>query len=127
MWLMQYDVYKHPVIGYEAVKQGFSWPAFFFNWLWAFVKKMWIEGLVIIGVYVIVYIIAETCPVKGGPEIIIIVVQLGISIFIGKMGNEWRRDSLKKRGFEHLKTVFAESPDAAIAIVARPSGASEGT
>jgi len=113
---MQYDVYKHPVIGYKAVKQGFSWPAFFFTWIWAFSKKMWIEGLLMLCVGV--FIIAVS---SGGGPFIMFVVDLCICIYIGKKGNEWRRDSLKKRGFEHLKTLVAESPDAAIAIVAKPS------
>ena len=120
-----YDVYKHPVIGYEAVKQGFSWPAFFFNWIWAFVKKMWVNGLIIIGINVGFSIIESALSGDTGGILIILVAQLGFFIFIGKNGNEWRRDSLKKRGFEHLKTVLAESPDAAIAIIARSPGTSE--
>ena len=41
-----FDVYKHRTQGYEAVKQGFSWPAFFFTRIWAFVKKLWLHGIV---------------------------------------------------------------------------------
>jgi hypothetical protein len=124
-----YDVYKHPVVGYEAVKQGFSWPAFFFNWIWAFVKKMWVFGLLIIGISVCSSIIqsALTLEDSAGAMLILLAAQIGFLIFIGKKGNEWRRYSLKKRGFEHLKTVLAESPDGAIAIISRPAGTTEGT
>jgi hypothetical protein len=123
-----YDVYKHPVVGYEAVKQGFSWPAFFFNWIWAFVKKMWVPGLLIIGINVCFSIIGSALTLEDstGAMLILLAAQLGFFIFLGKKGNEWRRDSLKKREFEHLKTVLAESPDGAIAIIARPPGTTEG-
>jgi hypothetical protein len=33
--------YFHPKKGLTQVKQGFSWPAFFFGSLWAAVRKMW--------------------------------------------------------------------------------------
>ena len=49
----KYNVYKHPIIGYEAIKQGFSWPGFFFTWIWAFVKKLWADGVILLLVTVI--------------------------------------------------------------------------
>ena len=36
-----FNVYKHPTQGIEAVKVGFSWPAFFFGIIWMLVKKLW--------------------------------------------------------------------------------------
>ena len=30
-----YQVFKHPEKGFKAVKDGFSWPGFFFTWLWS--------------------------------------------------------------------------------------------
>ncbi len=40
----RYKVFEHPENRVEAVKQGWSWPAFFFIWIWALVKKMWVLG-----------------------------------------------------------------------------------
>ena len=34
-----YKIFKNPTGQYEAVKQGWSWPAFFFGGIWACVKK----------------------------------------------------------------------------------------
>ena len=31
--MKQYTVFQHPTSGYEAVKNGWSWPAFFFTWI----------------------------------------------------------------------------------------------
>lgn len=41
-----YRVYYHATGGYRAVKQGFSWPASCFGWLWAFVSKLWEQGII---------------------------------------------------------------------------------
>ena len=36
-----YKIFKDSIGQYEAVKQGWSWPAFFFEGIWACVKKIW--------------------------------------------------------------------------------------
>ena len=45
--------------------------------------------------------------------------QLGVYIFVGFKGNEWRVSNLQKRGFELVDTLQAENPDAAIGKVAK--------
>lgn len=39
--MKHYKIYEHPAGRIEAVKQGWSWPAFFFVPTWALFKKMW--------------------------------------------------------------------------------------
>lgn len=36
-----FRVYAHPTRGSEAVKVGFSWPAFWFGGFWMLAKKLW--------------------------------------------------------------------------------------
>jgi hypothetical protein len=36
-----FKVFRHPTLGFQAVKEGFSWPGFFFGPIWAFAKKLW--------------------------------------------------------------------------------------
>lgn len=40
-----YKIFKNPTGQYEAVKQGWSWPAFLFGGIWACVKKygVWVS------------------------------------------------------------------------------------
>ena len=41
-----FNVFSHPVQGFEAVKVGFSWPAFLFGSLWMLDKGLWrLSGL----------------------------------------------------------------------------------
>ncbi len=39
-----FNIYKHKIIGFEAVKVGFSWPAFIFGFYWMLVKKLWAKA-----------------------------------------------------------------------------------
>jgi hypothetical protein len=54
-----------------------------------------------------------------GGLLIIFLVGIGINYFIGTKANEWRRGDLLKKGFVQIKTVNAETPEAAIAIVSQ--------
>ena len=118
-----FDVYKHPIQGYEAIKRGFSWPAFLFTVFWAFVKKMWGLGFAFIGVILILSFgaLIFTQDEFGDGDVFMWLVQLVFYVVVGVKGNEWRRDNLVKRGFDRLDTVAAETPDAAIAVVAKSS------
>ena len=46
--------------------------------------------------------------------VLVLWLEIGIYIFVGAKGNEWRVINLQKRGFELIDTVQAETPDAAI-------------
>ena len=118
-----FDVYKHPTQGYEVVKMGFSWPAFFFTWLWAFIKKLWGYGLAALGLLFVFVIIEAEFQLEGsrGGVLVMSLFQLGVLIWFGQMGNKWRTSNLKKRGYEHIQTLQAETSDAAIASVAKPN------
>ena len=69
--MKQYKVYKHPSGSTEAVKQGWSWPGFFFGFIWAMVKKMWGLGVgVPIGFFVLGFIIGAAGGGSGGDALI---------------------------------------------------------
>lgn len=109
-----YDVYAHPLREQEAVKQGFSWPGFFFGWIWAFVKRLPPHGFALLGVGIVMGVIdagAET------PEISVVLsmVGLAIAVAIGFNGNEWRRDRLCQLGYKHMGSFHAATSDGAIA------------
>ena len=47
-----FEVYQHPTQSSEAVKEGFSWPAFFFGPAWLLFKQLWlfaVAGLALLG------------------------------------------------------------------------------
>ncbi|MEX2499543.1 MAG: DUF2628 domain-containing protein [Wenzhouxiangellaceae bacterium] len=115
-----FDVYKHPVLGYEAVKQGFSWPAFFFTAIWAFFKRMWGNGGVLLGVLFLLNLGAAAFWAEGSKSgaVLMDLLMVALCVFVGFKGNDWRRNDLSRRGFDRLQSVQAESPDAAVGEVA---------
>jgi len=55
----QYNIYTNPQREMEAVKQGWSWPAFFYGCIWAFIKGMWGLGIGAFITYAMVCLLAE--------------------------------------------------------------------
>ena len=43
--MKQYKIFRNASGQVEAVKQGWSWPAFFFSVIWAIAKRLWIIAI----------------------------------------------------------------------------------
>jgi hypothetical protein len=78
-----------------AVKQGWSWPAFFLTWIWAFTKSLVVPGIVGL---------LFTWP----PALII------TGIVFGLKGNNWWEGQLIKSGYSAVGTVQARNPAEAV-------------
>ena len=108
-----YKIFKDPMNQYEAVKQGWSWPAFFFWTMWACVKQMWGLGIRILVTFVVLSLLA------GQNELLRAINSLlGFSVFLafGMFGNTLREKNLVKRGYVEVpQLVNAANPEAAIA------------
>jgi len=118
-----YKVYKHPSLGAEAVKVGFSWPAAFLNVIWMLAKKLWtLAGLWVLA-YIVLAIIQDAALKlhSTGGILIILAGNLALGLIPAFKGNEWRIKNLTKRGYEFVDTVQAATPDAAIAQVLKKS------
>jgi hypothetical protein len=75
-----FNVFKHPDKGFEAVKVGFSWPAFFFGILWMIAKKLWaLAGLYFILTIVCSFFdaVVDQLEAGGGQVIIYLFVMAG--------------------------------------------------
>lgn len=118
-----YKVYKHPSLGAEAVKVGFSWPAAFLIVIWMLAKKLW----TLAGLWVLAYIvlaIIQDAALKShstGAIPIILAGHLVLGLIPAFKGNEWRIKNLTKLGYEFVDSVQAATPDAAIAQVLKKS------
>ena len=126
--MKNYNIYKHPDGKIEAVKQGWSWPAFFFGWIWALIKQLWMVAVLIIAYAIISSIVIQLMTPSydyyeyGGEDLsqafllqsISLLIQLGIAIFLGVKGNSLREANLIKRGYECIGNINAVNPDSAI-------------
>jgi hypothetical protein len=118
-----FRVYKHPSLGAEAVKVGFSWPAAFFVIIWMLAKKLWtLSGLWILA-YIFLTILQDAALNSGsaGEILIVLAVHLALALIPAFKGNEWRIKNLAKRGYEFVDSAQAATPDAAIAQVLNKS------
>jgi len=116
-----FKIFRHPVIGYQAVKVGFSWPGLFFSGIWLLLKRLWWHALVF---FLISFLLSfmETGFEKEeniAGMVLVLWLQIGMYIFVGVKGNEWSENNLRKRGFELLDTVQAETTVAAIGKITR--------
>jgi hypothetical protein len=113
-----YHIYKNPHGATEAVKQGWSWPAFFFSWIWAFSKGLnTIAMAILVGMFAIIILI----PGADSEKAFIGVGGMLVSLWLGAEGNEWKEKDLWKKGYKQIKTIFAETPEGAIASLTKSS------
>ena len=112
-----YKIYSNPQGTLEAVKQGWSWPGFFFNCIWALFKKMWLLGGSLIAIYSILglFMPISMPSAMSGLEIFVNISSLIISFVFGIKANEWRETNLQSRGYECKGSITAQNPDGAVA------------
>src|SRR5437773_765448 len=115
-----FAIYAHPAQGTKAVKRGFSWPAFFFTWVWAFFKRMWLAGGVLLllstGLTLLSLELVQVAPVFFA------CLGLVFQLILGLNGNSWLVKALEYRGFGYLCSITAKSPTDALAKLATVGG-----
>ena len=117
--LKNYKIFRHPNGQLEAVKQGWSWPAFFFSGVWLLFKKIWGLGLILCFFYLILTVIEVSF---AGPteeagaviQFLSVLIQLVIGVILGITGHTLREKNLLSRGFELKKTVAASNQEIAL-------------
>jgi len=116
-----FNAYRHPTRGFEAVKVGFSWPAFFFGLVWMLVKRLWkFAGLWLIAYAACSLVVGAAKNLLLGPSqaivhLLVLAAYFALWLVPPLKGNKWRDEDLAKRGYQLLKTVKADTPGGAIA------------
>jgi hypothetical protein len=116
-----FKLFQHPTQGFEAVKIGFSWPAFFFGLIWMLIKKLWgFAGFWFVA-YVICVILESVIDQSSAGTgqalayLILAAAYFALWLIPGFKGNAWREENLKQRGYIYLGDIQADNPDSAIA------------
>lgn len=118
--MKQFKIFKHPQGLYAVVKQGISWPAFFFWAFWAAVKGLWkvvvislISWLLIsLGIF---FIGAHWNLQPSLVDLIIFTFSLSLWLYFGANGNKWREKKLIERGFDETAKISSTNPEKAYA------------
>ena len=115
-----FNIYEHPTQGIEAVKVGFSWPAFFITVIWMMVHRLWHLAVLWIGLYAIVHVaegFVERMEDSTLTFLLLFVVLIAwgaLCLIPGLRGNSWREKNLVRRGYSLIQTIRAESGGDAI-------------
>jgi uncharacterized protein DUF2628 len=114
--MRKYDFFEGSNNNFRAVKKGFSWPALFFNWLWAILNGLPVHGIIILLILIIVSIASNKVVKLGGfiPFVVLELLGIGIVIYIGSKGNDWLKNKLIEEGYKYIKTIKSSSIDKAI-------------
>ena len=123
-----YKVYGNLNGNTGAVKMGWSWAAFFFTWVWALVKKIWMLTTLTTGalllLLVLSFIVVAIVPefsAKLSLEFLLIYagyLLLGFSALMGFNGNQWYENKLLTRGYRFQAMIMADTSKEAIAFYA---------
>lgn len=130
-----YKIYKHPSGKLEAVKVGWSWPAFFFNFIWALIKKLWLVAFALIILHIVLggINLAVIPSIRDYPTIyayelaldlfykehwlfnsFMWLMSIGMAAIMGLKGNMFREHKLINLNCQLVTSVHAANPDAAI-------------
>jgi len=101
----------------EIVKDGFSWPAFFFPPVWLIVKRLW---WIVFG-YLIFFILMKGIVGELAEEnfqlalIVGLLADIPIRLLFGFYGNRIYSGKLRREGFIKYATIMANNKKSAIA------------
>lgn len=118
-----FNIYTHSSLPAEAVKVGFSWPAFFFGVIWMAVKNLWSHAAGYLAVYVGLYFFENLIKETGrGMVAVVLLLLIAAGYFAlwlvpAFKGNAWREANLVNRNFTFKEAIQADSPEAALAAI----------
>jgi len=93
------------------VKEGFSWPAFFFSVPWALLRRLWLAALALAAAIAAMEALARLVGLDPATRM---ALALGLSAGFGWLGNDLRRRKLEREGFVFRGAVAGENLDAAL-------------
>jgi hypothetical protein len=109
-----YKIFSNPQGNHKAIKQGWSWPGFFFTAIWAAFKRMW---WLAIGTFLLIGIIGSVFDqMETEVGFIPFIVNLLLFIVYGINGNKWWEKKLISHGYDYQDTINAGNHEAAIAL-----------
>jgi hypothetical protein len=111
--LREFEIFSKPGFPSVAVKRGFSWPGFFFTWIWAFTKGLWAQGIILLAIGLAVGLFQRS--VLAADPLLYLLPGLILMITAGVRGNAWRSRKLERDGYDFAGLVEAKSGASAVA------------
>lgn len=123
--MKRYKVMQSPSGKHIAIKQGWSWPGFFFSLVWVLIKKLWhVAAIILVALLVWTWLANRVFTFGNSPDVEIVgfystwLLTGLISVLLGIKGNTLRERTCRQRGWDLVRVVDAVNPDAAVALCA---------
>jgi hypothetical protein len=113
--MKQFVVFRHPNGQIEAVKHGWSWPAFFCSVFWAFGTQLWLRAVLWFLILASIDFVSTTT-FGDDADPLVAALSIAVGVIFGVNGNAWRRSALQSRGFDIVDNVTASNAEDAIAL-----------
>jgi len=94
-----------------VIKEGFSWPAFFFGIFWAFWNRLWLAGALLLTATVAVQMVSQSMIAGGFGQS---AVTIGLAVVVGLIGNDIRRWALDRADFRFAGIASGPNADEAL-------------
>jgi|RhiMetdeSRZDD1v2_1073273.scaffolds.fasta_scaffold06316_4 uncharacterized protein DUF2628 len=88
------------------VKEGFSWPAFFFPPIWLLYQRLWLAFALYVLAVAAISTGASAAGLPGGPVTVLI---LALNLILGFEANDMRRSALLRRGYSEEGPLLGEN------------------
>jgi hypothetical protein len=116
-----FEVFKSTEGDLRAIKRGFSWPGFFFAWIWALLGRLWLIGSALFILFLILSLLRLALSQEG--TYVVFLGSLAIQIAVGLKGNSWKSHALQDHGYLRLGIIEARNRAEAVAKVVQAGGA----
>jgi hypothetical protein len=88
------------------VREGFSWGALFFGWLWLLLHRAWIPAILLLASGIVIAALTS-----GDTRLLLLGA---LAVLQGLFGNDLWRWSLERRGYTLAHVVAAANADGAL-------------
>ncbi|MCK5931158.1 MAG: DUF2628 domain-containing protein [Fulvimarina manganoxydans] len=85
------------------IKDRFSPFAFFFTFLWLFWHRLWIAGLIVLGLDIGLYVLMAGSDL----ELLSSAIQIGLALLIGLEGRNLVCERLRRKGWRESAVIYA--------------------
>lgn len=114
--MKNYSIYVNPIGDCVAVKNGWSWPAFFLTWMWACYKKLPAPAIIGILIEIFVKFILPFNIDAVDAGVALFMFNLIMPIVFGAAGNGWVKARLISKGYSIEGSVSAASLEGAVLV-----------
>jgi Protein of unknown function (DUF2628) len=94
----------------RLVKEGFSWPAFFFSILWALWCRLWLAAA---GILAAELLLSAALTLLGADEMTQAAISVGFAVLLGVVANDIKRWTLFRHGYLQVAVVTGDDRDSA--------------